>query len=151
MPHSILWSLVLALHLISIIMWIGGGAYAAVVLRPSLSLLDQTQRNSVHLQTMARFFKGLTHAIPTTLITGWLLVLHEGGFANAPWTTNVMQLLGLIMAALFVRMYMGTYQKLRRAIRPQGSGFDSVRKQVLVIVALGIITVLAACLGHPFV
>lgn len=94
MPHSILWSLVLALHLISIIMWIGGGAYAAVVLRPSLSLLDQTQRNSVHLQTMARFFKGLTHAIPTTLITGWLLVLHEGGFANAPWTTNVMQLLG---------------------------------------------------------
>jgi uncharacterized membrane protein len=99
---------------------------------------------------MARFFKGLTHAIPTTLITGWLLVLHEGGFANAPWTTNVMQLLGLIMAALFVRMYMGTYQKLRRAIRPQASGFDSVRKQVLVIVALGIITVLAACLGHPF-
>lgn len=151
MPHSILWSLVLALHLISIIMWIGGGAYAAVVLRPSLSLLDQTQRNSVHLQTMARFFKGLTHAIPTTLITGWLLVLHEGGFANAPWTTNVMQLLGLIMAALFVRMYMVTYQKLRRAIRPQASGFDSVRKQVLVIVALGIITVLAASLGHPFV
>lgn len=46
---------------------------------------------------------------------------------------------------------MGTYQKLRRAIRPQASGFDSVRKQVLVIVALGIITVLAASLGHPFV
>ncbi|WP_338332561.1 hypothetical protein [Acetobacter sp. LMG 32666] len=151
MPHSILWSLVLALHLISIIMWIGGGAYAAVVLRPSLNLLDQTQRNSVHLQTMARFFKGLTHAIPTALITGWLLVLHEGGFANAPWTTNAMQLLGLIMAVLFVRMYMGTYQKLRRAIRPQAAGFDSVRKQVLVIVALGILAVLSACLGHPFV
>ncbi|MFT8419782.1 MAG: hypothetical protein ABF636_13285 [Acetobacter sp.] len=151
MPHSILWSLVLALHLISIIMWVGGGAYAAIVLRPSLSLLDQTQRNSVHLQTMARFFKGLTHAIPTALITGWLLVLHEGGFANAPWTTNAMQLLGLIMAVLFVRMYMGTYQKLRRAIRPQAAGFDSVRKQVLIIVALGILAVLSACLGHPFV
>lgn len=151
MPHSIFWSLVLTLHLVSIIMWIGGGAYAAVVLRPSLNLLDQTQRNSVHLQTMARFFKGLTHAIPTTLITGWLLILHEGGFANAPWTTNAMQLLGLIMAVLFARMYMGTYQKLRRAIRPQASGFDSVRKQVLIIVALGILAVLSACLGHPFV
>ncbi len=151
MPHSILWSFVLTLHLVSIIMWVGGGAYAAVVLRPSLNLLDQTQRNSVHLQTMARFFKGLTHAIPTALITGWLLVLHEGGFANAPWTTNVMQLLGLTMAVLFARMYMGTYQKLRRAIRPQPSGFDSVRKQVLLIVALGILAVLSACLGHPFV
>ena len=151
MPRASVWSLVLTLHLVGISVWVGGGAYAAVVLRPSLNLLDQTQRNSVHLQTMARFFKGLTHAIPTTLITGWLLILHEGGFANAPWTTNAMQLLGLIMAILFARMYMGTYQKLRRAIRPQASGFDSVRKQVLIIVALGILAVLCASLGHPFV
>ncbi|MBO1325865.1 hypothetical protein K2X14_13030 [Acetobacter sp. TBRC 12305] len=151
MPHSILWSLVLALHLISIIFWVGGGAYAVVVLRPSLGLLDATQRNSVHLQTMARFFKGLTHAIPTALITGWLMIFHEGGFANVPWTTNLMQLAGILMALLFARLYFGAYQKARRAIRPQASVFDSIRTQVLVIVALGMLAVLAASLGHPFV
>ncbi|ANA14046.1 hypothetical protein [Acetobacter oryzifermentans] len=150
MPHSILWSLVLTLHLVSIILWIGGGAYAVIILRPSLRLLDATQRNSVHLQTLARFFKVLTHVIPTALITGWLLIIHEGGFANAPWTTNLMQLLGVIMAVLFVMMYTGPYQKARRSIRPQPSVFDSIRSRVLLIVALGVLAVLSACLGHPF-
>ncbi|MFT8590088.1 MAG: hypothetical protein ABF746_02595 [Acetobacter orientalis] len=150
MSHSILWSLVLALHLICIVVWIGGGAYAAIILRPSLNLLDTTQRNSVHLQTLNRFFKMLTHVVPTALITGWLMIIHEGGFTAAPWTTNVMQGLGLIMALLFVRVMMGPYQKVRRAIRPQPTTFDSIRKQVLVIVALGVLTILAASMGHPF-
>lgn len=56
-------------------------------------------------------FKVLTHVIPTALITGWLLIIHEGGFANAPWTTNLMQLLGIIMAVLFVMMYWGLTRK----------------------------------------
>ncbi|MCG0994239.1 hypothetical protein LHT11_03355 [Acetobacter indonesiensis] len=150
MPHSILWSLILALHIISIVVWIGGAAYATIILRPSLSLLDATQRNSVHLQTLGRFFRMLMHVIPTVLITGWLMIIHEGGFAHAPWTTNVMQLLGLIMAGLFVRVQMGPYQKARRAIRPQPATFDSIRNQILVIVALGLLTILVAALGHPF-
>ena len=70
MPHSPLWSLVLALHIISIALWIGAIFYAVAILRPSLGLLDATQRNSIMLQTLARFFKGLTHAIPTALVSG---------------------------------------------------------------------------------
>lgn len=150
MSHSILWSLILALHLISIVMWVGGAAYAAIILRPSLTLLDTTQRNSVHLQTLNRFFKMLTHVVPTALITGWLMIIHEGGFAAAPWTTNAMQGLGLVMALLFVRVMMGPYQKVRRAIRPQATTFDSIRTQIFIIVALGLLTILVASMGHPF-
>ena len=131
-------------------MWIGGGFYAVVVLRPSLSLLDNTQRSSVHLQTLQRFFKMLKHIVPTVLITGWLMIIHEGGFAHAPWTTNVMQAIGLIMAILFIRILSGPYQKLRRAIRPQPATFDAVRKQIMLIVALGLLTVVVASMGHPF-
>lgn len=150
MPHSPLWSLVLALHIISIALWIGGIFYAVAILRPSLGLLDATQRNSIMLQTLARFFKGLTHAIPTALISGWLLILHEGGFANVPWTVNAMQGFGILMALLFVRLYFGPYQKVRRAIRPQASAFDSIRLQMVAIMALGFLAILSACLGHPF-
>ena len=150
MSHSILWSLILALHLISIVLWVGGAAYAAIILRPSLTLLDTTQRNSVHLQTLNRFFKMLTHVVPTALITGWLMIIHEGGFAAAPWTTNAMQGLGLVMALVFVRVMMGPYQKVRRAIRPQAATFDSIRTQILIVVALGILTILVASMGHPF-
>ena len=150
MPHSPLWSLVLTLHIISIALWVGGTFYATTILRPSLGLLDATQRNSIMLQTLARFFKGLTHAIPTTLVSGWLLILHEGGFANVPWTVNTMQAFGLILAGLFARLYFGPYQKVRRAIRPQASAFDSIRTQMLAIMALGFLAILSACLGHPF-
>ncbi|QEO18081.1 hypothetical protein [Acetobacter vaccinii] len=151
MPHSILWSLVLALHLVCVTLLIGGIAYALLILRPSLSLLDATQRNSIHLQTLSRFFRGLTHGLPTLLISGWLLIIHEGGFANAPWTTNVMQALGIIIVLLFVRLHQGPYQKARRSIRPQASLFDSIRSQMLIILALGVLAILCACLGHPFV
>ncbi|GAN60770.1 membrane protein [Acetobacter cibinongensis] len=151
MSHSIVWSLVLALHILCIVVWIGGAVYATAILRPSLSLLDNTQRNSVHLQTLGRFFKMLTHVIPTALITGWLLILHEGGFAHVPWTTNAMQGLGVIMALLFVRIVSGPYQKARRAIRPQPATFDSIRSQILIIVAMGVLAVLVAAMGHPFV
>lgn len=151
MPHSLLWSLVLAVHIISITLWIGGIFYAVAILRPSLGLLDATQRTSIMLQTMSRFFKGLTHAIPTALISGWLLILHEGGFANAPWTVNAMQAFGIIMAGLFARLYFGPFQKVRRAIRPQASAFDSIRTQMLIIMALGFLAILSACLSHPFV
>ncbi|KXV72042.1 hypothetical protein NKW54_06910 [Acetobacter cerevisiae] len=150
MPHSILWSVILALHLISIMFWLGGTAYAAIIMRHSLSLLDPTQRNSVQLQSLGRFFRVLMHAIPTALITGWLMILHEGGFAQAPWTTNLMQLVGIVMAVLYVRVLTGPFQKARRALRPQPALFDSIRNQILVIMALGLIAVLAASLGHPF-
>jgi uncharacterized membrane protein len=150
MPYSLLWSLVLAVHVISIALWVGGIFYAIAILRPSLGLLDLTQRNSIMLQTMARFFKGLTHAIPTALISGWLLIMHEGGFANAPWAINAMQAFGIIMTGLFIRLYFGPFQKVRRAIRPQATAFDSIRTQMLVIMVLGFLAILSACLSHPF-
>ncbi|MCX2560787.1 hypothetical protein OQ252_05140 [Acetobacter farinalis] len=151
MPHSILWSAILALHLGSMMFWIGGIAYAALIMSRSLSLLDTTQRNSVQLQSLGRFFRVLMHVIPTGLITGWLMILHEGGFAHMPWTTNLMQLLGVIMAALSVRILTGPFQKARRALRPQPALFDSIRKQLLVILFLGLVSIIAAALGHPFV
>ena len=150
MPHSILWSVILAFHIISIMFWVGGTAYAAIIMRQSLSLLDPTQRNSVQLQSLGRFFRVLMHVIPTALITGWLMILHEGGFEQAPWTTNLMQLLGIVMAVLYVRVLTGPFQKARRALRPQPALFDSIRNQTLVIMALGLIAILAASLGHPF-
>ncbi|MBB2175925.1 CopD family protein [Gluconacetobacter johannae] len=148
MSHSILWSLVLAIHLTGMAAWVGGMVYAVFVLRPSLSLLDATQRASVHLQTLGRFFRIVWHTMPMVLVTGWLMILHEGGFAVVSWQVNAMQLLGLAMAGLFARIYFGPYQKARRAIRPQPATFDSIRSLVLVNITLGVLTILAAAMAR---
>ncbi|NHO31981.1 hypothetical protein [Acetobacter fallax] len=149
MPH-ILWSLVLAFHIAGMAIWVGGATYAALILRPSLTLLDKAQRSAVHLLTLKKFLRVIWHVMPIVLITGWLMIIHEGGFAVVPWTTNAMQLLGLIMAGLFLRVFYGPYQKARRAIRPQPATFDSIRTLILGVAACGILTILCASLGHGF-
>lgn len=150
MSPSIVWSLVLALHITAMAAWVGGMIYAAFVLKPSLGLLDPTQRASVHLQTLNRFFRIVWHTMPMVLVTGWLLIYHDGGFAVVPWPINLMQLFGLIMAGVFARIYFGPYQAARRALRPKPGVFDSIRSLVLLNSGLGVLTIVTACLAHPF-
>ena len=147
--QDFLWGAVLALHLLGMTAWVGGMAYALLILRPSLSLLDATPRMSVHLQTLRRFLRMVWHVMPIVLVTGWLmLVFKEGGFANAPWFVNTMQGLGVIMAAVFVYLFLGPYKRLRRAIRPTQAQLEAVRMPILLNLLLGTLTVVVAALGH---
>ncbi len=150
-PATILWGLVLAVHLLGMAMWVGGSAYALLVLRPSLNLLDQTQRVSVSLQTLRRFFRLIWHVMPLVLLTGWSMeIFREGGFANADWQINAMQGLALVMAATFLWAFFGPFQRARRAIRPQPRTFESIRSLVTANLAIGIAIVVIASLGHNF-
>lgn len=143
------WSLILFVHLACISVWIGGAIYAAFVLTPSLTLLDGTQRVSVHLQTLKRFFLVLWHVIPLTLLSGWSMIFHMGGFTHLIWPINVMQILGLLMAVLFLLLFFGPYQKIRRAIRPRPELFSNIRRIVIMNIFIGLITILVASFAHP--
>lgn len=150
-PATILWGLVLAVHLLGMAVWVGGMAYTLFVLRPSLGLLDGTQRTSVHLQTLKRFFRLVWHVMPLVLVSGWAMeIFREGGFAGADWHINVMQGIGLAMAALFAAIYFGPFQKARRALRPQPATFERIRSLVSINLALGVVVVVVASLGHNF-
>ncbi|MDG6094842.1 hypothetical protein LOC54_06915 [Acetobacter sp. AN02] len=144
----ILWSLVLTLHIAGITAWVGGALYSSLILPPSLTLLDKTQRTSVMLQALRRYFRMSGHVVPAVLVSGWLMILHEGGFAVMPWTVNAMQALALVMAFLTFRAFSGPYQKARRAMRPGQETLDSLRLQILGLSALGVVTILTAALGH---
>ncbi|WP_243443838.1 hypothetical protein [Asaia prunellae] len=76
MSNPFLWSVILALHLLCMAYWIGGGLYAAIVSRSTVALLEPAQRQNVQIQLIGRYFRALLHVIPTALITGWLLVIH---------------------------------------------------------------------------
>ncbi len=148
---TILWGLVLSLHLLGMALWVGGMAYALVVLRPSLGLLDQTQRVSVNLQTLTRFFRLVWLVMPLVLVTGWAMYfLRLGGTANPDWHISAMQGLGIVMAAVFLYAYFVPFKKARRAIRPQPATFESIRSLVHLKLALGAATVVVASLGHNF-
>ena len=148
---TVLWGLVLATHLLGMALWVGGAAYALLVLRPSLNLLDQTQRVSVSLQTLSRFFRLIWHVMPIVLLTGWAMeIFREGGFANADWHINAMQGLALVMTGVFLWAYFGPFRRARRAIRPQPALFESIRSLVGMNLVIGASIVVVASLGHSF-
>ncbi|WP_428392141.1 CopD family protein [Lichenicoccus sp.] len=148
---TILWGLVLTLHLLGMAVWVGGSAAMLFVLRPSLGLLDQTQRVSVDLQSLRRFLRLLWLVVPIMLLTGWAMeIFRQGGFANADWHINAMQGLGILMALVFAYLYFGPFQKARRALRPKPAMFESIRSLIGTMLVIGVAIVVVASLDHNF-
>ncbi len=145
---TILWGLILSLHLLGMAIWVGGLVWVMVILRPSLALLDPTPRVSVHLQSLKRFFRLVWQVV---LLTGWSMeIFREGGFAGADWHINAMQGLGILMALVFAYSYFGPFKKAQRAIRPKPEIFESIRSLAGTTLVIGIAVVVVASLGHSF-
>lgn len=145
---STFWGLVLAVHLISMAAWVGGMIYALVVVRRALAVLDPAPRMQVHLIALKRFFLVVWHAVAGSILTGYaMIVFAYGGFAHLHWSINVMNLLGLLMTAVFLFLFFGPYRKLRRAIRPTPELLGRVRTLVSVNLALGLAVIVVASVG----
>ena len=84
-------------------------AYALLVMRPSLGVLgSSTDRMAVLGDTFRRFFRIVWVAMPLVLLSGWAMVFGVwGGFAHLPWPVNVMQVLGLVMAVVYLVLFFG--------------------------------------------
>jgi uncharacterized membrane protein len=141
------WDLVLVLHILGAVVWVGGMFFALAVLRPSLGVLEPVQRLALHLQVFRRFFLVVWHAMPIVLISGYAMLFGVfGGFPGAPWNVHVMHLLGLIMAVVFIVLFFGPWRVLRA--QPGPAGVDRIRTLVTVNLVLGFCTILVAALGH---
>jgi uncharacterized membrane protein len=138
---------VLAVHVLCVVIWVGGMFFAYVVLRPSLGVLEPVQRIALHTQVFRRFFLVIWHAMPLILLSGFtMLFVFDGGAANAAWNINAMMLIGLIMSAVFVLIVFGPYARFRRTTERATAAacIDRIRKLIGVNLVLGIITVVAA-------
>lgn len=147
MLSSIVWSLVLALHLLCMAYWIGGAFYC-LQLRRSTRLLEPAQATTVLLQSYSRYLRALWHVFPLAFITGIALVIRTGG--HLPWPYHLMAFCSVVMALLFISMAFGPLRTARRAIRPQPQTFSSLHHRTAIMALFGIIAVIAGTLGHSF-
>jgi uncharacterized membrane protein len=137
----------LALHVLGAVLWVGGMAFALMVLRPSLGVLPPPQRLDLHRQVFRRFFLLIWHVMPIMLLTGFAMVFAVyGGFRGLRWNVNVMLLLGLVMSAIFVWLFFGPWAALRRGGDP--TLLDRIRLLVQVNLVLGLIVVVVAALNY---
>ena len=142
-----------ALHVLGVVLWVGGMAFALLVLRPSLGVLEPPQRLALHGQVFARFFRIVWHAMPLILLTGYgMLFGVYGGFGSVDVAVHIMHLFGLIMTAVFVYIFFVPWPAMRAALEAgdraaAAAATDRIRKLITLNLVLGLLTVVIAPFG----
>ncbi len=135
--------LLLAIHLLCAVLWVGGMAFAIMVLAPSLAVLQPPERLATLTEIFRRFFRLVWHVMPILLLSGYAMLFGiYGGFAHAAWPIHVMHLTGLIMAALFAYIYFAPWRAMQHA--PTAETATRIRRLISINLGLGLLTVAIA-------
>lgn len=144
------------IHVLSIIVWIGGMVFAHFFLRPALAQLDAPQRLRLMHEVLGRFFQAVLVASLLTLATGvWMLgrvakqVVQSGGSFEMPLAWTVMAVLGTLMVAIFMHIRFALFKRLRQAVEGAqwdagGAALAQIRTWVSVNLGLGVVVLLVA-------
>ena len=111
------------LHVLSIIVWVGGMVFAHFFLRPAVAQLEAPVRLRLMHDVLGRFFQAVLVASLLTLISGvWMLgrvakqVVQSGGSFEMPLAWTVMAVLGIVMVAIFMHIRFVLFKRLGRAV-----------------------------------
>ncbi|WP_353572362.1 CopD family protein [Candidatus Albibeggiatoa sp. nov. BB20] len=144
--------LLVSLHVLAVVIWIGGMFFAHNMLRPAAMSLEPPQRLLLWRQVFKRFFAWVWIAIIVLLITGIGLIVLFGGMGHVRWPVHLMLTTGLLMIGLFSYLFFAPYRQFRQAINIQNypaaaEQLARIRFIVTTNLALGLITTLIATAG----
>lgn len=143
-------------HVLSIIVWIGGMVFAHFFLRPALAQLEAPQRLRLMHEVLGHFFQAVLVASLLTLATGvWMLgrvakqVVQSGGSFEMPLAWTIMAVLGTLMVAIFMHIRFALFKRLRQAVEGAqwdagGAALAQIRTWVSVNLGLGVVVLLVA-------
>jgi uncharacterized membrane protein len=143
----------LFLHLVSVVVWVGGMFFAYVCLRPTAAELFQPpQRLQLWRGVFARFFVWVWGAVALIAVSGFTM-LGLSGFAAALPGTHMMLASGLLMIAIYVYVASVPYPALQRAVAAEdwkagGAALNRIRQMVGTNLLLGLLTLGFASLGR---
>lgn len=146
--------LLIALHVLAAILWVGGMFFAYVVLRPSAGALDPPARLGLWRRVFSRFFPWVWASIAVLLATGYAMVFgYFGGMGAAPLHVHLMQASGILMMLLFLHLFFAPWRRFgrdvdRQAFPEAAKSLAQIRKIVAVNLALGVATVIAGASGR---
>lgn len=145
-----LYNLLKLLHLLSLIVWIGGMAFAHFFLRPAVQPLEPPLRLRLMHDVLQRFLAAVSVAVLAVLASGlWMIgrvakqAVQSGGSFTMPLDWIVMATLGLVMMAIFGHIRFALFKRLQRAVLASdwpagGMAMASIRRWVGVNLALGV-------------
>ncbi|MCE2948429.1 MAG: CopD family protein [bacterium] len=139
------------LHVLAVVVWIGGMVFSHFFLRPALAQLEPPVRLRLMHEVLGRFFRVVLVASLLTLASGiWMLgrvakqVVQSGGRFEMPLAWTIMAVLGVAMVAIFMHIRFALYRRLDRAVSASdwpagGAALAQIRTWVSVNLGLGIL------------
>jgi uncharacterized membrane protein len=147
-------SLLLILHALSAVVWVGGMFFAHQVLRPAAGALEPGPRLTLWSAVLGRFFAWVIAAIALLLVTGYAMVFGVyAGFSGVGVYVHLMQGIGIVMMLLFFHLYFAPWRRFRAAVMRQdwaegGLQLGQIRTIVTINLVLGVIVVAIGSSGR---
>ena len=154
-----LYAVLKTVHLLAIVLWLGGMFFALFCLRPALVMLDPPQRLRLMHEVLRRFFDAVLIAAGLALATGVWMIAGDARAAgragiglNMPIDWYVMAVLGMLMVAIFAVVRFVFFRHLSRAVEAQSWSeaarvLRSIARAVQVNLALGVIIIVVTRAG----
>jgi uncharacterized membrane protein len=141
------------LHVLALVVWIGGMVFAHFFLRPAAMELEAAARVRLMHATLQRFFAAVLVAIGVVLASGlWMIgrVAKESvqaglGFAM-PLNWTLMATLGIVMMLIFGHIRFALFKRLSKAVAASdwpagGAALASIRTAVGINLAIGVVII----------
>jgi uncharacterized membrane protein len=146
-------NLTLLLHVLGIVVWVGGMFFAYMALRPvAASVLEPPQRLTLWAGVFGRFFPWVWASVVLILLTGLHMLMKLGG-AAAPHYVMAMLTLGVVMMLIFAHVFFAPYKKLKRAVSEQnwkagGAALAQIRMLIGINLSIGLLTIAVVFVGR---
>jgi uncharacterized membrane protein len=145
-------SLALTLHLLAVIVWVGGMFFAHMALRPAANqVLEPAQRLPLMRKVFDGFFPWVWAAVAVILISGfWMMfAVFDAQAIVSQW---IMALIGCLMATIFIIIYVLPYRRLGAALdngetAQAGAAMARIRRLIGINLILGLLVSALAVLG----
>jgi len=148
-------TLSLFLHVLSVVVWVGGMFFAYMALRPvAAAVLEPPQRLTLWAGVFGKFFPWVWASVALILLSGLHMLMVFGG-TSAPHYVWTMLVLGLAMMAIFAHVFFAPYGRLKRAVgahnwKAGGAALGQIRRLIGINLSLGLATIAVVFLGRAF-
>lgn len=149
-----LYNSLLFLHLLGIVIWVGGMFLMHVVVRPgAAALLEPPQRLPFLAYVMGQFFLWVGVSIALVLLSGLGMLHVMQSWDELSPSIYAMAFLGLGMMAIYGHVRFACYPRLRTAVAAKdwpaaAVPLATIRRLIGMNLVLGLLTIALATLGR---
>ena len=139
------------LHLLGVVVWIGGMFFAQMALRPSVNALPPPQRLPLLAAIMGRFLGWAGLAIVLIFASGGAMMAANGGAAGLTLAVRIMAGIAVVMTLVYLYIVARPFRALRSGVAASdwaaaGAAMGVIRLLILINLELGIAALSAAVL-----